>query len=166
MSALVTIGYPDEQVADEVLRTLDELMVRSDALQVQDAVVVLRREDGQVDVRPKIHQGALEIGAGALLGGLIGGLLFAPLLGAALGAAAGATRAALTDLGIPDDYFDQLGQALPVGGTALIVLAEVRNPDAVRAALAEHGGRVLLTSLTEAGEQQLRRALRGDGGQV
>ena len=55
----------------------------------------------------------------------------------ALGAAAGATRAALTDLGIADDYLQQLGESLPAGGTAVILLADVRAPEPVAVVLSE-----------------------------
>ena len=159
MSDLLTIGYPDTETAREVLCSLDDLQVHRKALQVHDAVVLQRRPDGRVDIERWVHPAALETGASALIGGIIGSLLFAPLLGAALGAAAGATRAALADLGIPDDYMQQLGQSLPVGSAAVILLADVTSPDPVLAALSRPGSTVLRTSLNAAGDQRLRAAL-------
>ena len=86
-----------------------------------------------------MHQGALEIGAGALLGGALGSLLLAPLLGAVLGAVAGALRAGVVDLGLPDVFVQQLAHALPAGGTAVLVLADLDRPDRVDAALRRYG---------------------------
>jgi uncharacterized membrane protein len=160
VSDLVTIGYPDAATARQVLHALDRLQVES-AIDVQDAVIVERLPDGQVDVHPWIHQAVLETAASALFGGLIGTLLLAPLLGVALGAAAGATRAALQDLGIPDDFIEQLGRSLPAGGVAIILLADVTQPETVLATLAQHGGRVVQSSLTTEAEQRLRRAVQG-----
>ncbi|MGZ5397895.1 MAG: DUF1269 domain-containing protein [Mycobacterium sp.] len=161
MSDLVTIGYPDAATARQVLHALDRLQMES-AIDVQDAVIVEQRPDGTVGVQPWIHQAALETAASALVGGLIGTLLFAPLLGVALGATAGATRAALVDLGIPDDFIQQLGHSLPAGGVAIILLADVIQPETVLTTLAQHGGRVVQSSLTTEGEQRLRRAVQGD----
>ena len=98
--------------------------------------------------------------AGALLGGAIGTLFLAPLLGVAIGAAAGATRAALDDLGIPDDFMRRLGASLPPGRAALILLVRGLDPERMPPALGEHGGQVLRTSITAAGEEQLRAALK------
>ncbi len=155
MSELVTVGYPDVATAREVLRSLDRLQVEG-VVDVEDAVIVDRGADGRVTVQPWIHQGLLETGASALVGGLIGTLFLAPLLGTALGAAAGATRAALVDLGIPDDFMGQLGSTLPPGSAAVMVLMTSAAPEQVLARLKRDGDRVVRTSLSTEAERRLQ----------
>ena len=125
-------------------------------MDLEDAVIVERGADGQVTLHPWIHQGLMEAGASALVGGLIGTLFLAPLLGTALGAAAGATRAALVDLGIPDDFMAQLGTTLPPGSAAAMVLMREAAPEQVLAQLQRDGGRILQTSLSTEAEQRLQ----------
>ena len=144
---LLTARCRDLAQARTVLRALDDEVVAGD-LQVEDAVVVERHADGQVHVTPWVHQGALEVGAGALLGGAIGSLLLAPLLGAVLGAATGAVRASVVDLGLADGLVQQLAHALPAGATAVLVLADLDRTDRVDAVLLRCGvepKRVLLS---------------------
>ena len=155
MSELVTIGYPDVATATEALRLLDRLQVEG-AVDLEDAVIVERGADGRVTLHPWIHQGLLETGASALVGGLIGTLFLAPLLGAALGAAAGATRAALVDLGIPDDFMSQLGSTLPPGSAAVMVLFSSAAPKQVLEQLQRDGGRVVQTPLSTEAERRLQ----------
>lgn len=159
MSELVAVGYPDAATAE---RALEAAMRLEDErlLELEDAVVVEHRQDGRVLLHPGVGLGALESAAGALLGGAIGTLFLAPLLGVAIGAAAGATRAALDDLGIPDDFMRRLGASLPPGRAALILLVRGLDPDEVPLALRERGGQVLRSSITAAGEEQLRAAGR------
>ena len=154
VSELVTICYPDVATAREALRSLDRLQVEGEVA-IEDAVIVERGADGQVTLHPWIQQGLLETGASALVGGLIGTLFLAPLLGAALGAAAGATRAALVDLGIPDDFMGRLGSTLPPGSAAVMVLLSDGAPEQVLAQLQRDGGRVVQTSLSTEAERRL-----------
>ena len=154
MSELVTIGYPDVQTAREALRTLDRLQVEG-VVDLEDAVIVERGAEGQVSLQPWIHQGLMEAGASALVGGLIGTLFLAPLLGTALGAAAGATRAALVDLGIPDDFMARLGSTLQPGSAAVMVLMTGKAPEQVLAQLQRDGGRMVQTSLSTEADRRL-----------
>ena len=87
MSDLVAIAYDDLPTAQQVASNLGEA-VKGHQIEVDDVVLVERRDDGKV----KLHQPSLAgIGAGgALWGGLIGLIFLVPLFGMALGAAAGA----------------------------------------------------------------------------
>ena len=111
MSDLVVIGYDNEFRADEV--RLELLKMQKDyLLDLEDAVVAVKKGDGTV----KLHQSYSLPAAGAMGGGfwglLIGTIFLNPLLGAAVGAAAGATAGALSDLGINDNFMKELGSTL------------------------------------------------------
>ena len=96
--------------------------IKAKLIEVVDAVVVTRDDDGKV----KLHQAASPAGVGAaggaVWGGLIGLLFLAPLLGMAVGAAAGAAGGAMADYGVDDAFMKELGEKLTPGDAALIVL--------------------------------------------
>jgi uncharacterized membrane protein len=68
MANLVAIAYPDEATAKEVLGVLGRLQTEQ-SIQIEDAVVVTRNQDGKV----KLHQSAKPAAAGAAGGALWGG---------------------------------------------------------------------------------------------
>lgn len=156
MSDLVAIAYPDVATAQQVAGNLGEA-VKQHLIELDDVVVVERREDGKV----KLHQPSLAgIGAagGALWGGLIGLIFFMPLLGMAIGAAAGAASGALSDSGVEDKFMKQLGDNLPEGGAALILLVRKVTADKILPEI-KIPGTVIQTSLSDEQEQSLKDAL-------
>ncbi len=158
MSDLIAVAYPDkntaEQVRDRRLRLTTERVI-----ELEDAVIVDRDEDGKV----KLHQvhGPAARGAmgGALWGGLIGFVFLAPLLGMAIGAAAGGASGAMVDVGVNADFMRELGQKLLSGGAALIVLVRKVTPDKVLPQISEYGGEIIQTSLDDESETRLREVL-------
>ncbi len=158
MSDLVVIGYDTEFRADEV--RLELLKMQKDyLLDLEDAVVAVKKSDGTV----KLHQTYPLPAAGAVGGGfwglLIGTIFLSPLLGAAVGAAAGAAAGALSDIGIDDDFMKELAGTLQPGSSALFVLVRKATPDKVLESLRGLGGTVLKTSLTHENETKLQAAL-------
>ena len=91
MSELVAIAYPDEAAVTRAEANLAEA-IHAGLIDVEDVVVIVRDEDGTVDVR----QGSTGVGpaavGGAMWGGLIGLVFLAPLLGMAVGALAASTK--------------------------------------------------------------------------
>lgn len=158
MSDLVVLGYDNEFRADEV--RLELLKMQKDyLLDLEDAVVAVKKADGTV----KLHQTYPLPAAGAVGGGfwglLIGTIFLSPLLGAAVGAAAGAAAGALSDIGIDDTFMKELAGTLQPGSSALFVLVRKATPDKVLEALQGLGGTVLKTSLTHENEAKLQAAL-------
>jgi uncharacterized membrane protein len=96
---------------------------------------------------------------GALWGGLIGLLFLAPVVGMAVGAASGAVAGKMTDVGVNDNFMKDLGEKLPAGGAALIVLGRSDAPDKVIERVKPYGGQVIQTSLSDEAEQHLRDAI-------
>ena len=156
MSDLVAIAYKDVPTAQEVAGNLGEA-VKAHEIELEDLVIVEHRQDGKV----KLHQPSMVgLGAagGALWGGLIGLLFFMPLFGMAIGAAAGAGGGAATDRGVNDDFMKRLGEELPPGGAALILLISKVSPDRILPKV-QIPGTVIQTSLSNEDEQALQEAL-------
>jgi uncharacterized membrane protein len=158
MSTLVAIAYPDTETAERVREELVQA-TKEHLVQLEDAVVIEHQPNG----KNKLHQAMSPAGAGAaggaLWGGLIGLIFLAPLLGMAVGAASGALAGKATDVGVNDNFMKELGEKLPAGGAALLVLGRTDAPDKVIERVRPYGGQVVQTSLSEDAEQHLRDAL-------
>jgi uncharacterized membrane protein len=159
MSDLIAVAYPDRGTAETVRQTLADLVAKH-VIELEDAVVVTRDDDGKVHLHQTIRPAATGAAGGALWGGLIGLVFLAPLLGMAVGAAAGGAAGAFTDAGINDDFMRRLGQKLSPGGAALIVLVRKVTPDKVLPEIQRYGGDVIQTSLDDETEDRLREALQ------
>jgi len=157
MSNLIAVAYDDLATAQTVRDKLFDLQ-RQRLIALEDAVVVERKQDGNI----KLHQMHSATGAGAvggaLWGGLIGLIFFVPFLGAAFGAAAGAAAGSMVDTGVDDDFMRQVGRELQPGKAALFVLITQSTPEKVLPEVAPYGGRILRTSLSPEGEARLREA--------
>jgi len=160
MSDLIAVAYPDQETAERVRQTLGRLSVEH-VIELADAVVVTRSDKGRVKLHQTVRPGAAGAAGGALWGGLIGLLFLAPLLGAAIGAAAGGAAGATTDYGVDDQFMRELGERLVPGSAALVVLVTRSTPDKVLPQIAEFGGTVIQSSLSEEAEARLREALEG-----
>lgn len=160
MSDLVAIAYKDVPTAQEVAGNLSQA-VKEHTIELEDLVIVERKEDGKV----KLHQPSMVgLGAagGALWGGLIGLIFFMPLFGMALGAAAGAAGGALSDHGVNDDFMKKLGSELQPGGAALILLIRKVSADKILPEV-KIPGTVIQTSFNDEQEQALKDALAAAG---
>jgi uncharacterized membrane protein len=159
MSDLIAVAYPDRGTAENVRRKLGELMTQH-VIELEDAVVVTRDEQGRVHLHQTIRPAAQGAAGGALWGGLIGLVFLAPLLGMAVGAMAGGAAGALTDVGISDQFMKELGEKLHPGAAALLVLVRKVTPDKVLPEIRQFGGDVIQTSLDDETEERLREALQ------
>jgi uncharacterized membrane protein len=160
MSDLVAIAYKDLPTAQTVAGNLGDA-VKQHLIELEDVVVVERKADGKV----KLHQPSLAgIGAagGALWGGLIGLIFLMPLFGMAIGAAAGAATGALSDAGVDDKFMKELGENLPEGGAALILLVRKVSADKIIPEI-KIPGTVIQTSLSNEQEEHLKDALEAAG---
>jgi uncharacterized membrane protein len=158
MSDLIAVAYPDKATAETVRQTLGRLATER-VIELADAVVVTREQDGKVKLNQALQPAAAGAASGALWGGIIGLLFLAPLFGMAVGAAAGGAAGALTDAGINDQFMRELGDKLTPGASALIVLVTKVTPDKVLPQIQQYGGDVIQTSLDDESEARLRDAL-------
>ena len=159
MSDLIAIAYPDQATVERARENLRK-GVADGVIEVEDAVVMIRDEDGTLEVR----QGSTGVGGaaigGAISGGLIGYLLMAPLFGVAAGALAGGAiwKSIFGDAGVAEDFVKELSENLEPGRSALIFLVRELDPEKVLPRIEEHG-HVIQTSLSAAVEAQLDAAL-------
>ena len=158
MSDLVFISFPSESKAEEVRQKVLD-MQKDYLIDVGDAVIATKDENGRVKLNQLVHTTAMGAAGGALWGTLIGMLFLMPLAGTALGAAAGALSGSLTDFGINDDKMKEAAQALKPGEAGLFLLIRKMTTDKVLADLKGVGGTVVSTSFDHTKEEQLKAAL-------
>jgi uncharacterized membrane protein len=157
MSELIVLAFDNE---DGALQMRDRLLdiQKQRMLQLADAAIVVRRQDGKV----KVKQLTDLVGSGAFGGafwGLLIGLLFAvPWLGLAVGAAAGAAIGGLTDYGVDDKFIKKVGNTIQPGHSALFLLIHTGDLATWLDKLKEFEPTVLQTSLSQEDEAKLRAA--------
>jgi len=157
MANLIVFAFDNETEAERMRDKLVD-MQKQQIITLQDAAVVIRREDGKV----KVKQAQSLVGAGALGGsfwGLLIGLLFwAPWLGLAIGAATGAIAGKMSDVGVDDEFIKEVGENIEPGHSALFLLVSESTPDKVLEGLGDFNPKVYQTSLSEEDEVNLRAA--------
>ncbi len=158
MSDLIVIVYPTEAKAEEMRTKLFELQ-KQYLIEIKDAVIAVKHEDGKVKLNQLINTTAAGALSGGFWGTLVGMIFLMPLLGAAVGAASGALGGALADYGINDDFMKDLSSSLQPGNAALFVEIKKMTEDKVFEAISGTGGVVLKTSLDNTKEQALRDAI-------
>ena len=158
MSDLVFIAFPTEQKAEEVRRRVLSLQ-REYLIELGDAVVVVKDEEGHVKLNQLMNLTAAGAATGALWGTLIGFIFLAPLVGTALGAASGALGGKLSDVGIDDKFMREAAGALQPKTAGLFLLIRKMTTDKVLADLKGVGGVLMSTSFDESKEAALREAL-------
>ena len=161
MSELMVFAFDSEDGAFQMRDKLLDIRKRR-LVQLADAAVVVRRQDGKV----KVKQLTNLVGGGALGGafwGLLVGLLFTvPWLGLALGAAAGATIGGLTDYGVDDKFIKEVGSTIEPGHSALFLLIHEATMEKWMDELVEFRPTILQTTLSKADEAKLREAFGAD----
>ncbi len=168
MSELIVVAFDGPDKADEVLDELRTLQ-REYLIDLEDAVVALRRPDGKVQLKQSVDLLGTSAASGglwgALWGTLVGTLFLNPLAGFAVGtmvgAGTGALAGALADYGIDDNFIRELAQTLPPNSSAIFVLVRKFQPEKVLSELSRFRGRVLRTSLSPEQEARLQSALSG-----
>ncbi|MFJ5232433.1 DUF1269 domain-containing protein [Kitasatospora sp. NPDC088391] len=155
MSNLFAIAYPDVSTAQKVRDELVGLQ-KQKLIDLEDVVVVERREDGKIKLHQAVSNAGVGAASGALWGGVIGLLFFMPFLGAAIGGATGAAVGASTDTGVDDNFMRQVGQKMAPGSAAVFALVRSATQDKVIPAVAQFGGELIQTSLSHEEEEHLR----------
>lgn len=162
MSELIVLAFDDVTGAFDVRDRLIELQ-KQQLVTLDDAAVVVRNEDGKVDVK----QAKSLVGAGALGGAfwgmLIGLLFFMPWLGLAIGSITGALAGKFTDIGVDDDFIEEVSETIEPGNSALFLLVEDVVADRVVEELKAFEPEVLRTNLSAEDEAKLKDAFAAEG---
>lgn len=157
MANLIVVSYDNEWKAAEV--RVDFLKMQKEYLvNIEDAVVVTRKENGKI----KLHQMYNLTASGAVSGGFWGmlvGLIFLnPLLGLVAGVGAGAVAGALSDVGINDKFIKDLASTITPKTSALFILVDSAFSDKVLDELEGTGGTIIKSSLSYEDEARLQAA--------
>ncbi|WP_276282709.1 DUF1269 domain-containing protein [Halorussus caseinilyticus] len=161
MSELVVLSFDGKDSAFEARDRLIELQ-KEQLVTLKDAAVVVRNEDGGVDVK----QAQSLVGAGALGGafwGMLVGLLFwMPWLGLAIGTITGAISGKYADYGIDDNFIREVGDTIEPGDSALFLLVEDVVADRVIEEMKQFDPEVVRTNLSGDEERNLRDAFAAE----
>lgn len=124
-SRLLVISFEDGLRAQEFLLAVARLQ-RNDEIQLHDAVLITRDQDGRSHVRETSDVTPGQAGVGAGVWGLLLGTLFGgPIGGLVVGAASaggGALFAKIVDTGVKDETIETLRKTVPPGRTAVALL--------------------------------------------
>ncbi len=161
MSDLIVLAFDSENGAIEMRDKLVSLQ-KQHLIALEDAAVVVRRQDGKV----KVKQAASLVGAGALGGAfwgmLIGIIFWMPWLGLAIGAASGALAGKFSDIGVDDSFIKEVGNTIEPGHSALFLLVVSATGDKVLDELEGTKATVIKTSLSKEAEEKLRDHFAAD----
>ncbi len=160
---IIGVSFTRPVLAQQYLLAMGGLKESGD-LDLQDAVVVTKSDDGTVKVvetiDPTPGRAALN---GAMWTSLLGLVLGGPvgwIAGLGIGAASGAVTARIVDLGIPDEWVAWFREAVEPGTSTVVILAQHVY---VRALATEArrfaGAELLYTSMPDHAVEQLREAL-------
>jgi uncharacterized membrane protein len=161
MSDLIVLAFDSE---DGALQLRDKLLAlqKQHLISLEDAAVVVRRQDGKVKVK-QLHSlvGAGALG-GAFWGMLIGIIFWMPWLGLAIGAASGALGGHFSDIGVDDKFIKEVGNTIEPGHSALFLLVISATADKVLDELGDTKATVIQTSLSKEAEEKLREHFAAD----
>ena len=147
---VIAVSFDDDRNADKAMTLLKELDAQ-ERIVIQQAVVVERRQDGQV-VEADRTESSLMLGTAS--GGVIGllvGIIGGPL-GMLIGGAGGLYAGALFDIHDASQMESALAgisRSVRVGRTALLAVVTEQNAEAIDSAMSGLGGTVLRRAVAD-----------------
>ena len=153
---IIVMTFEDIRSADKVLVVL-ESMKSEKIFELSDAVVLTKDGEGRLQI-DETREFTAEKGAltGGIAGLVVGTLLGGPIGGVLLGAAGGALAGRVVDLGIPDGKIRQVGEAMEIATSAILIELKSGNPQKLVSAMEESGGELFELSLSEEAQKQLQ----------
>lgn len=160
MSELIIIGYDDHATATKAQDAVIGLQ-RDFVVNLSGLAVVRVDEDGKKHIDTPGSIVGVSATGGAMWGMIIGLLFLVPGLGLLIGGAWGALAGAAIKAGVNRSLRERVDGLLTPGKAALVVMASKITEDKFSAAMAEFGGTVLKTSLSDEDEKALAEELSG-----
>lgn len=160
-SRLFVLVYPQHATAEAVFEKI-KAMDKEGKLHVADAALVTADEAGELTVM-STHRHATKSFAKAAAGGLVvGAVLSLPVIGLAIAGGAVGLGAFKSDRGKESEFADRVRAILRPGHSAVFVTGDpgTATPDEMIAELAPYGGELAQSSILQATEDKVRRALR------
>ena len=141
--SVIAVSFEDDGNAYKAMTLLEELASQH-RIDVQEAVVVVRREDGQVVAKDRVESSSLPATATGGLTGLLIGVIGGPL-GMLIGGTYGLLVGSLFDVydaGTADSALSEISSSVKIGHTALLAVVDEQSPEVVDAAMSDLGGAV------------------------
>lgn len=160
MSELIIIGYDDHETAERAQQKVLELQ-RDFVVTLSGLAVVRVDADGKKHIDTPGSIVGATASSGALWGAFIGLLFLVPGVGLLVGGAWGALAGVAGKAGVNRAFRNRVDGLLEPGKAALVVMASKITEDKFAAGLADLGGTVLKTSLSDADERALAEELSG-----
>ncbi|AGN00065.1 hypothetical protein L593_00550 [Salinarchaeum sp. Harcht-Bsk1] len=161
MSSLVVLAFEDMDGAEGMRERMYDFQKR-ELITLEDAAVVVRKENGHA----KVKQAHSLVGSGALGGafwGMLIGLLFlAPWLGLIAGAAGGALGGKLGDVGIDDSFIKEVSETVEPGQSALFLLVRDAQLERIEQETEDMNFTIIDTNLSPEDETQLRETFAAE----
>lgn len=161
MSYLIAVAFDDEFKAEQV--RLDLLrMGREDLVDLEEAAVAVRNAKGKVRLHHVSHFTFPLALSGGFVGILAGLIVLNPALaaiGMVVGTGVGAVLGALKEIGIEEDFMEELASHLKPESSALFILVKSAKPEVVSEELKRFNGKLLQTTLSHTDESKLRAAI-------
>jgi uncharacterized membrane protein len=147
---VLTLNFTDDGDAYQSLTTLKELDGQGQ-VGLEGAAVVLRHEDGTIDIKDEVgdigYEGTATGGAVGLIVGILGGPI-GVLLGGATGVLVGSLFD-MDDLDETDSVLSEMSKKVQTGHRAVIAVLDEQSPEVVDAAVQRLNGTVLRVPLGE-----------------
>ncbi|MGB3681704.1 MAG: DUF1269 domain-containing protein [Rubrobacteraceae bacterium] len=158
MATLSVLKFTEADGADRMISRLEDLR-KMQMIKIEDAAIVSWPE-GQRKPRTRNLSSMTGLGAmdGAFWGFLFGLIFFVPIFGAAVGAAMGALSGSVADIGIDDDFIEQVRENVTEGTSALFLLSSDAVMDRVKETVEGIDFEIITTNLPKEEEDRLREA--------
>lgn len=158
MSELIILGYDDQATATKAYERVLELQ-RDFVVGLNGLALVKVDAEGKQQVETPGRIVGASAASGALWGTLFGLIFLVPGFGLIVGGLAGALGGKLSKSGIDKAFRERVQSMLEPGKAAVVIMAHKLTEDKFGAAMAEFGGKVLQTSLSEGDEKELAAEL-------
>ena len=159
MSELIIIGYDDHATAEAAQARVLQLQ-KDFVIDLSGLAIVRVDDDGKKHIDTPGSIVGVSATSGALWGMIIGLLFLVPGVGLLVGGAWGALAGLAGKAGINRSLRERVDGLLTPGKSALVVMAKKLTEDKFAAAMAEFGGTVLKTSLSDEAENELVQELK------
>ena len=145
---LIAVAYDGADLAEAALEGIRELSGEH-ALVIHDAAIVIRHDDGRVELQQSRELSAGEgLVSGGAIGLLLGLALAVPVAGALVGFAGGVGLAA-RDRGISNEHMRDLGATIARGRAVLFALVADVDWVKLRERLAVYGGELVAAEVAD-----------------
>jgi uncharacterized membrane protein len=148
--SVIAVTFEDDGNAYKAMTQLEELASQH-RIDAQEAVVVARREDGQVVAKDRVESSSLPATATGGVLGLLVGIIGGPL-GVLVGGTYGLVVGSLFDIydaDVSDSALATISSSVKVGHTALLAVVDEPSAEIVDAAMSDVGGTVARRPLAD-----------------